>query len=73
MSTLLKCIKFAREAVRKEITANGESGDKYARGLANEGYAGGYLQALDDVDAAARHGYPNDPRGYWTKAKPGER
>jgi hypothetical protein len=30
--------------------------------------AGGYLDALRDVDAALRHGCPSDHRGYWRKA-----
>ena len=64
---VLKRIRQARERVAAEITASASRGGMYASGLANEGWAGGYQQALDDVDAALRHGYPNDPRHYWPK------
>ena len=39
----------AQRAVQKEIAANGASGNVYARGLAGEGRAGGYSDALADV------------------------
>ena len=65
MPELLKRIRVAREAAQREIAGNASSGGTYARGLATEGWAGGYLQALDDVDAVARHGCPEDPRNYW--------
>jgi hypothetical protein len=67
--TVLKRIALARSRVMVEISGNRNGGDKFAAGLASEGWAGGYLQALDDVDAALRHGFPSDPRGYW-KGKP---
>lgn len=44
----------------------GEDG-RFARGLANEGFAGGYAEALRDVDAIIRHGHPRDDRRYWQK------
>jgi hypothetical protein len=65
IKTFLLRLRKARQAVDQEITGNGSSGDKFARGLANEGYAGGYRQALEDVEAMLRHGYPGDPRRYW--------
>ena len=43
--------------------------DKFARGLSSEGYAGGYMQALDDIDGALTHGCPSDHRGYWREAE----
>lgn len=61
---VLKRIEAARKRVSDEITANA-SGGKYGAGLATEGFAGGYLAALDDVEAALRHGFPTDARGYW--------
>lgn len=63
----LKRLKAARASVSAEIEgcARRDSGDMYARGLSSEGYAGGYRQALDDVEAMLRHGGPSDPRGYW--------
>jgi hypothetical protein len=53
---------------------NGEIGEfskhsRIASGLSTEGYAGGYAQALRDVEAMLRHGHPNDPRGYWRRDK----
>ena len=65
---LLGALGQARTKVRAEIEGNrhGVAAESmFARGLANEGWAGGYLQALDDVEALLRHGYPADPRGYW--------
>ncbi len=54
----------AREKVNKEIEGNAAGGSKYARGLANEGYAGGYAQALSDV-LLALEGVRPSTRGYW--------
>lgn len=66
---MLGRIKRAREKVDKEISNNASRGGAYARGLANEGWAGGYRQALDDVEAMLIHGFPNDPRHYWSDDK----
>jgi hypothetical protein len=44
-------------------------GSFYARGVSTEGFAGGYLQALDDIEGALTHGSPSDNRGYWRKAE----
>lgn len=60
-------LKDAREKVNREIAGNSSSGGLYARGLASEGYAGGYRDALSDCEAMLRHGCPHDNRGYWTK------
>jgi len=62
----MKRLALARKRVNAEISGNA-SGGKIASGLSVEGYAGGYRQALDDVDAMLRHGYPSDPRRYWHK------
>lgn len=64
-SAFLKKLKAARENVASEISRNRMGGEKFAAGLSMEGYAGGYQQALDDVDAMLRHGDPHDPRHYW--------
>lgn len=61
---VLKRMDAVRKIVAAEISGNAQGG-KFARGLASEGFAGGYLQAIDDIDAALRHGYPSDHRGYW--------
>lgn len=60
----MKRLALARKRVGEEIGDNARGG-KIASGLSAEGYAGGYRQALDDVDAMLRHGYPTDPRRYW--------
>lgn len=39
------------------------SGSKVARGLAGEGWLGGYRAAINDVEALLRHGAPTDERG----------
>lgn len=62
---VLKRIALARKRVNAEISANATNGGRFGAGLANEGWAGGYAQALNDVEAALIHGYPNDPRHYW--------
>lgn len=63
---VLKRIDAARKRVQAEISGNASDGGKFARGLANEGFAGGYLAALDDVEAALRHGYPSARPNYWS-------
>ena len=67
---VLKRMKAVRAIVQEEIAGNRNmgSGGLYARGMAAEGYAGGYLQALDDIDGALTHGHPSDHRGYWREA-----
>ncbi len=65
---VLRRMARVREVVSASIAANREGG-KYARGLASEGFDGGYLQALDDIEGALRHGYPSDHRGYWKAAE----
>lgn len=66
---VLKRIDLVREVVSAEISANASSGGLYARGMSMEGFAGGYLACLDDVEGALRHGDPSDHRGYWRAAK----
>lgn len=65
---VLKRIAAAQKRVSAEIAANAKHG-MFAAGLSNEGFAGGYLAALNDVEAALRHGYPNDARGYWRETE----
>ena len=49
---------------RCEKRINQHDGSKYARGLANEGYNGGYWQALSDVLGLMR-GFEPTTRGFW--------
>lgn len=65
---VLKLMREVRKLICKEIKANA-SGGKYGAGLSGEGYAGGYLQAIDDLEAALTHGYPSDTRHYWKRAR----
>ena len=64
--TVLQRMKVVREVVMNEMRGNGEG--KFGRGLSSEGFAGGYLQALDDIDGALTHGTLSDHRGYWREA-----
>lgn len=61
---LLARIVGARAAASAEIAASA-SGGKFARGLASEGFVGGYLAAIRDIEALLQHGYPQDARGFW--------
>jgi len=47
--TVIRHIKHARDKVSIQIRNDRRSGGKYARGLASEGYNGGYRDALNDV------------------------
>jgi hypothetical protein len=62
---LLKRLVGAHRRVSKAITGEAGSGGMYARGLSTEGYAGGYRDALNDIEALLRHGHPTDSRGWW--------
>lgn len=61
----LKRLASARKNVAAEISGISNGGSLFARGMANEGYAGGYKAALDDVQAMLVHGHPSDQRRYW--------
>ena len=65
----LKRLDKALAKVNADISANSQGGGMFARGLANEGFAGGYAEALRDVDAVLRHGHPSDRRRYWREEK----
>lgn len=60
--------RWARGAyaeVSAEIHDNARMGDIFARGLAAEGYAGGYRDALSDCLMLLNGQHPQDIRGYW--------
>lgn len=59
-------LRKAKKNVKEEIELNRVDGSRFASGLASEGYSGGYLQALRDVELALEGGTPST-RGYWTK------
>jgi len=58
-------VKKALARVSKEIEDNRGSGDLFSRGLASEGYAGGYAAALRHV-LLALDGTGIDSR-YWSR------
>lgn len=56
-------LNLAHIKVCREIEANA-SGGKFAAGLSAEGYAGGYLEALHDIQAAL-NGCPPYHSRFW--------
>jgi|WetSurMetagenome_2_1015567.scaffolds.fasta_scaffold38137_6 hypothetical protein len=58
-------IAAAKQKVAEEITGNAEG--FFGRGLASEGYAGGYRDALDDV-ILLLNGVVPSRRNYWEAA-----
>ncbi len=63
MKGILRDLRKALDKIDVEITANAKHG-KIASALSTEGYAGGYRDALRDVDAALG-GWPNSNSRYW--------
>lgn len=63
-TALLKRIDVALRATTREMALQGRGG-KYAAGLSSEGYAGGFFQALSDVQLLLNDVEPNDDRHYW--------
>ena len=66
--SVLRMLGFVRGRLDREISGHAAR-DRVAAGLSGEGYAGGYRDALSDVEAALRHGHPSDRRGYWREAR----
>lgn len=58
-------IRLALDRVQKSIRISAEEGGKWARGLSSEGYAGGYAQALMDVELVLNNVKPNARSEYW--------
>jgi len=61
-------INKALENVEKEIRNNASGGGMFARGLAAEGYAGGYRDALMDI-ILVMNGIKPNRRNYWEEFK----
>jgi hypothetical protein len=61
----LKAIKRAAKRARTNISDVAKRGGLYAGGLASEGYAGGYLQALEDVALLLRGIKPPNTWEFW--------
>ena len=56
---IVRAATRARDAADREIAGIAESGGMYASGMASEGYAGGYRDAMNDVLVALNGGVPN--------------
>lgn len=67
MRGIKRKIKQALEAANAEVKAHADRGGMYARGLAGEGYAGGYREALNDVLLAANGVKPQNR--FWSAIK----
>lgn len=64
-------INLAIERVEQEIRDNANHSDSiYSRGLAAEGYAGGYRDALYAVMAVLNDVPPRNDRYYWSPTTP---
>jgi hypothetical protein len=50
------------------VVRAGRAGNRLAQALASEGYAGGYRDALDDVQLLM-NGVEPDRRGYWLESR----
>lgn len=70
MRGITRQLTVAKAEVQRTIKMNA-AGGPIAAGLANEGYAGGYLQALYDVEAALRGVPPSNSR-YWPTPREGK-
>lgn len=57
-------IRAASDAVRQEIADTAAHGGRFAGALAGEGYAGGYLDALQYITLLL-NGITPDRRSYW--------
>ena len=65
---LKKLLSSALEGVNKDIAGHASRGGMYARGLASEGYNGGYADALRDVQLALQGGRPAR-NNWWPEAQ----
>lgn len=61
-------IRLTYEHIKRETDRD----NIFARGMAYEGYYGGYAQALNDVMLVLNHVTPNDTRvsDFWPERKP---
>ena len=74
MKGIMRKLRRVEANVNKSIAASARSGGMYAAGLAGEGYAGGYRDAISDVMLALRGVNPNDRgRGWWIERTEGEK
>lgn len=62
---IIKHIRAAQDRIAQELRTNGSG--LFGRGLSNEGYAGGYSQALSDVLLLLQSDCMPNTRNYWPK------
>ena len=68
----IKQLDRAQAWARYEIRAVAEGGSKYARGLAGEGYYGGYRDAIGDVFLILNNVEPQRVPSYFEEQKEGK-
>lgn len=67
---LQRRITQARAAVREEISASAARGSRYASAMSAEGYAGGFLDCLNDIETMLNGNEPNEfgrTATYWRR------
>lgn len=67
--TKARAIKLIEKAYRRTVKEMSYTTGKYGRGMATEGYVGGYSQALADVVLLLHSGCLPDTRGFWEEEK----
>jgi hypothetical protein len=58
---------YTQEAALKSMGSH--DGSMFARGLSSEGWVGGYLAALSDIEAVLSGNPPSDTRRFWAEAE----
>lgn len=61
---IVRLVIRVRRRIQSEMHEETDHQSMFSRGLASEGYAGGYRDALDDV-LLALNGVTPDRRGWW--------
>ncbi len=56
---ILKSLRKIREGMSQKISDNTDQSDLYSRGLSTEGWNGGYIACLDDVELALNGTQPD--------------
>lgn len=65
-------LQRVHDAIRDQVRKEHEHLNSVGRGMQMEGYVGGYLQALSDVELARRGIVPNNSRFAALWEKPGK-
>lgn len=68
MKGIIRKVKRVQERVHKQIADKTDRSSLFSRGLAYEGFDGGYLSALSDVLLALNGVTPNR-NGWWNEDK----